>query len=627
MKLKKFLFLILSILLAGGVASAQEIEFPLSSNPVIKEYIQKNPASQHSNMRLRQNPIVLPFEDDFSSPGVYPNPQLWMDSDAYVNQTMCDNPISIGVVTFDGINKYGDPHDSTATSTSPVICDYLTSQPIDLATDTISDSLYFSFYYQPQGMGDEPEDGDSIVLQFYAFNGVDSFWTHIWVANGRSDSAFAAVRIKIDNPIFFWDGFKFRFYNYGTPNGNRDHWNIDYVKLKKNQTYNQSLNEITLVNPIRSYLKEFSAMPYSHYKTEFSNGQNSVVDTIHDLIRVYDFGGSTTLTLRSEITDGAGGFSTTLSSSSITVNTTFTDYDTLLNIPPNVFPITPAENANYFIKHYYSGTNAGDPFYPNDTSFYVQRFHNYYAYDDGTAESATGVHIAYTKYAYQFDVKQSDSLLGMSIYFNPWGKNVHQDLFTLNLWNSIGLGTNTDVQVHVSIDNKPANNGSINGFVDYYFDTAQWVNAGTHYIGIVQSSINEIGIGVDHNTDSHDKMFLNFNNQWVQSTINGSWMMRPIFGKKLTIGINEIASKNSHFDIFPNPSNDKFIIRHSVEKAGVAIVVSIFNILGEKIISETKNVNTDMQVDVHSLPSGIYFVNLADELNSFNEVKKLIIEH
>ena len=621
----KFFIAVLLLSIMVFCAVAQEIEFPLSSNPVIKEYLKKNPVAHQSQFRTTRSVLSLPFQDDFSGKGIFPNSQLWMDSDVFINQTYCDTPITIGVATFDGINKYGEPHDSNSTSATPVICDYLTSLPIDLSTVSAGDSVYFSFYYQPQGLGDEPEDGDSLVLQFYSFNGVDSAWVNIWVAGGTALTPFNEVRINLTNANYFWNGFQFRFYNYANPNGNRDHWNIDYVKLKANEFVTQPLKEIALLFPVQSYLEEFTAMPYAHYKSEFAAGRNPVKTNIDDDVRLYTFTGSTSLTLNDTVRNRAGAIIFT-GQSQPDLNPTQNTTDSFnIGLAPQLFDVTSGDMTDFTIRHSFSGLAAGDS--SNDKSDFTQHFYNYYSYDDGSAESATGVHVAYTKYAYQFDVKMADSLIGISIYFNPWGKNVHQDLFSLCLWNSLNLGSNTDVLIHQSIDNKPANNDSINGFVDYYFDTAQWVNAGTNYIGIIQSSINEIGIGVDHNTDAHSKMYLNYNNQWVQSTIKGSWMMRPIFNKKLTIGVNEIAQNKSQFDIFPNPTSGKFTIHASRLLKGAATEISIYNIVGEKVRTETINLNSAMQFDMSDFPSGLYFVHFIDELNLFSEVKKLVVQH
>jgi len=85
------------------------------------------------------------------------------------------------------------------------------------------------FLYQPGGLGDEPESPDSLGLEFK-----DSLneWHHIWSVPGRPDTAFQRVNFHVNDTNYLYAGFQFRFYNYATVNGNRDHWNLDYVILK-----------------------------------------------------------------------------------------------------------------------------------------------------------------------------------------------------------------------------------------------------------------------------------------------------------------------------------------------------------------------------------------------------------
>lgn len=604
---------------------AQETEVPLSCNPVIREYVRKHDIRPASNLRIRQSPLQLPFLDDFSRPGIYPKTEFWTDSDAFINQTYCDNPVTLGVATLDGIDKYGNPYDSLSFSTQPIICDYLTSQPVDLTTVTASDSVYFSFYYQPQGHGDEPEDIDSLVLQFYANNAGDSAWTNIWSMTGSANQPFMEVRIKLDSAVYFWGGFQFRFYNYATPNGNRDHWNIDYVKLKANETYNEPLKEITLVNPIVSYLKDYTAMPYSHYKHEVAAGNNPVNTSINDSVRLYTFTGTTSLALNDTVWRRDGSFLFGAQSAPDLNPAQNTTDNFQITLPPQLFDTTSGDMTDFTVKHSFSGLQAGDS--ANDASYFTQHFYNYYAYDDGTAESATGVHVADTKMAYQIDVKKADSLLGIQIYFNPWGINVHQDDFNLCLWSSIDTVGNTATLVHQSFNNFPANNDSINGFIDYWFDEPQWVNAGICYIGIVQVAVDEIGLGVDHNTDSHEKMYVNYFNHWYRSGIQGSWMMRPIFGKKLTIGINEIGSGFSSAEVFPNPAWSSVTIRN--HQRGIS-KIEIYNLVGELVLQSngnSKNPSGEITLDVSALPGGVYTVRMLDVLQGLPATGKLIIQH
>ncbi|HNB82749.1 MAG TPA: hypothetical protein PLP14_11650, partial [Chitinophagaceae bacterium] len=54
--------------------------------------------------------LVLPFIDDFSYPGPYPDATLWQDSGAYINNTMSATPMTRGMATLDGLNAHGRPY-------------------------------------------------------------------------------------------------------------------------------------------------------------------------------------------------------------------------------------------------------------------------------------------------------------------------------------------------------------------------------------------------------------------------------------------------------------------------------------------------------------------------------------
>ncbi|MGV2480783.1 UNVERIFIED_CONTAM: hypothetical protein IGO34_28745, partial [Salmonella enterica subsp. enterica serovar Weltevreden] len=89
----------------------------------------------------------------------------------YINHTSPIAPLSIGVATFDGLNKKGYPYNLTAPVSSSALADKLTSRPINLKSKRgvayqPSDSIYISFYYQAEGRGDSPEPNDSLSLDF-----------------------------------------------------------------------------------------------------------------------------------------------------------------------------------------------------------------------------------------------------------------------------------------------------------------------------------------------------------------------------------------------------------------------------------------------------------------------------
>jgi hypothetical protein len=151
---------------------AQEYISGLSTNPVLKEHlIKKQEQAHHKASEAVLQVLSLPFYDDFSDISVYPNPAIWYDDEAYINSDYGVLPINYGVATLDAIDANGDVYPEGGPF--PFIADRLTSHLIrlDSIVDqnyeiTPADSVYFSFYYQPQGRGITPAKYDSLVLEF-----------------------------------------------------------------------------------------------------------------------------------------------------------------------------------------------------------------------------------------------------------------------------------------------------------------------------------------------------------------------------------------------------------------------------------------------------------------------------
>ena len=279
-------------------------------------------------------------------------------------------------------------------------------------------------------------------------------------------------------------------------------------------------------------------------------------------------------------------------------------------------------NSRNHVKSYF--TNTGAPSNrDNDTSYFTQHFHNYYAYDDGTAEVAYGLTgNTDLALAYKFDVKMRDTLVGMQIYFNPVGVNVTNKLFSLTVWSSIDVTGNSAVKLYSRIDQKPGVNDSINGFKSYTFDTLLIVNAGTIYVGINQSEpATQYGVGLDRNTDSRGKMFYHLDGYWRQSSIKGSWMMRPIFGKKImVIGVDELTTNNFDFEVFPNPAKNYLTVRLPFQKT---VQMQVLDLVGKVLID--KKIEGENTISTENLTSGMYLLRIISP-NNFSSVKKFIIE-
>lgn len=201
----KYLFTILAIVFLMNAGFSQEILTGLSENPTLKKMAEKQqPAEMPKALKSSKieipKAVSLPFFDDFKQDGYYPDTSLWMDNYVFVNQDFPLFPPTWGAATFDAINQYGNLYGDA--NPLQFFADRLTSRPIRLDSVfgqqpralTPADSVYLSFYYQPQGVGNDPQPQDSLVLQFGYYTG--------GVVFDRVDSIAVPVSIYPVDTIF-----------------------------------------------------------------------------------------------------------------------------------------------------------------------------------------------------------------------------------------------------------------------------------------------------------------------------------------------------------------------------------------------------------------------------------------
>ena len=170
---KKYIITTL-VLLLGGYIQAQEIVTGLMSNPA-KQH--SKPAIELKTSKSTATPLSLPFFDDFSVHRIRPDQSKWADSYVFINKDFGIAPPNTGVATFDVLDQNGFVYNHA--STVPFVADMLTSLSIRLDSSftegaralSPADSVYLSFFYQPQGRGDKPETADSLLLQLGYPNG------------------------------------------------------------------------------------------------------------------------------------------------------------------------------------------------------------------------------------------------------------------------------------------------------------------------------------------------------------------------------------------------------------------------------------------------------------------------
>lgn len=155
-----------------GSLAAQEIMTGLFENPVIKEEISKKTHSEEPFRDGQAEELQLPFFEDFTGDNIFSDPARWSNSNVYINTNFPYRSANRGAATFDAIDRNGNLHSNA--STFPFLADSLVSLPIRLDSVfspearpvTTQDSVFFSFFYQPQGRGNNPEGQDSLALAF-----------------------------------------------------------------------------------------------------------------------------------------------------------------------------------------------------------------------------------------------------------------------------------------------------------------------------------------------------------------------------------------------------------------------------------------------------------------------------
>lgn len=558
--------------------------------------------------------LSLPFIDDFSQQYFYPDGSKWIDNNVYINSNYAVNPISYGVATFDGLDSTGYPYDFFDPE-SYGIADYLTSKTIDLTV--VTDSVFLSFYYQPKGVGNEPAPKDSLRLEF--FRKSDSTWVRKWAVPGSALAPFKKVMIPVDTS-FQNDAFQFRFKNYATLSGNVDHWNLDYVYLNDNRNHaDTALNDVALTRDFYNMLNEFTAMPYTHYILDSVGNMATAIDVEYrnnsDTLRAVYY-------KYKVIDDGGAGSSIVeypFGSSFKTVNpdSSRIEPQAVYDITNNsfYFPVDTAKTKVFQIKNYFSidGGSITDFNQNNDVVYSYQVFSNYYAYDDGSAEAAYGVEGIDSKLAHQFNIKKSDTLVALNMYFNPVTYDQSLKSFKLKIWASLS----PEIVIYEQSGYYNPLYSFTNELLKFNLDYPIYLPAGTYYFGYQNITVDYLRIGYDLNNDNSNRVFFNVEGIWENATYAGSLMIHPVFKyDDAIVSVNEITEADSKKLIYPNPSAGIIFI-NSISP----VEVVVYDIFGKKLMELPKAVyNT---IDLSRLSNGVYILNISD--NNQTQIEKIII--
>ena len=446
--------------------------------------------------------LTLPFFDDFSSSKVYPDSTLWADFNVYVNAGFPLNTVTRNGATFDVLDEHGRVYDYAISN--PFIAEYLTSNAIRLDSVfmpepralTPADSLYLSFFYQPQGNGNAPEAQDSLVLEFGLPNDIDTLWHHVWSVPGQTLAKFLEendgvyfkqVMIPITDTAYFKPDFCFRFYNYAsivsnaqpTSRGNEDNWNIDFVYLNYGRSVNDiSYPKISLTGQGPSFLNRYRSMPYKHYRAnpttniteKFELKVSNLDNQPHQLNHRYtvdQVNGNQHYEYESHRPFDIAPLTYSQSDTAMVAQLFSMDYD--------------RDSTSFIIRQYVSDPTSNPPL--EDSLVYEQGFYNYFAYDDGIPELGFGVEPSPGgAFAVKFELNELDTLRGVQILFNHTLNDANDQYFDIVVWKD-NNGKPGD-EVYRLTNRRPQWEDQIYKFGYYKFNQRIRL-AGVFYIGIV----------------------------------------------------------------------------------------------------------------------------------------------
>ncbi len=595
---KRWLIYILLIMLPVTRAGSQEIVTGLLSNRRLADFNNKPQLKEAKS----DDTLLLPFTDDFSRDSLYPSPDKWSDRQVFVNNTYSVKQRSPGIATFDCLDETGKLY--AEATTAVFASDRLTSQPIDLAS-LPGDSTYLSFLYEAGGIADMPERDDSLTLSFWAPE--EKQWYSVWKTGGEPTDGFRTVMIPVKDPRYLRKGFRFMFTGYASLSGvvsepsragNADQWNIDHVMLNKGRSRNDTvLHDVALTLPQKSLVKEYESMPWRHFRQAY-------LSVMSPTVVIYYRNNDTivrNVTRHITIKD-------------ILKNVVVRDFDAgATNVPPQssmqydapllyTFNSSSADSALFLV----TVSLITDDFDPksNDTLRYYQRFGNYFAIDDGSAEAGYGIDGQGSRnamVALRFRSFIADSVKALNICFNDAYGNANQIGFDIMVW----ADDNGKPGLLLGSTEGPvaATGTDLNGFVTYPFDKPVSVT-GNFWIGWKQKRDIFLNAGLDMNTSPSARQYYSLSGSWEPSQAPGVVMMRPVMkGEGSSTSSDEGTLLNDLFRIYPNPTDGRTTLLAS-DRAPDDFFIDVVSMTGARVMSLDRTVNPDFS----SLAAGNYMI-------------------
>jgi hypothetical protein len=597
-------------------------------------------------------PLKPPLMEDFSYEGPWPDPNLWMEKDVFINQRLGQDAPGIGVATFDGLTAGGRARGG-GFGTS----DTLTSNFIDLSAYGATSNVYLSFFLQAKGLGIQPSFRDSLILQFKNAQGQwQSVVNRAGIAGGVTGNQsppfeFIPQRIRLQ---YLHDQFQFRFINYSNRRGLEGLWHLDYVRLSDTGIPEGSFEDVAFTKKPPYLFDKFTCVPIKQFRAQpasfFSNSFS---------IGVYNHFPSRV----------------TISPSSLRIYEKITmqvleEKPTLLEVPPvvpfnqrdldpgvynftNLFPINVALNklneiidlsdsfefeTSYALSQSIELGNNFLPTLANNTTQIVTEVKDYYAYDDGSAErviianNSSGPQI---RVAVRFPIYVPDTLRGIQIHFPRYGVP-NNARFNLYLWEN---SLDEEPIASLTFQNPAFGDefyGKRDAFSTYVFrDSPESppkpisLSPGVFFVGWEQiGRSGEVAIGYDTNTNSLEDVFFNIGLGWenfsdAPTAAPGSIMIRPLMSSEVIFPtlIKELDRETMDINVFPNPSKGVLFISFPVDIELSSLQMELMGPTGQIVLKDKGKES----IDLSNFPKGLYYLRIYNSKGIQWTTKKIIL--
>lgn len=563
-----------------------------------------------------QTPDTL-FFDDFARYKNRLDTLKWEPrSTVYVNDHYSKNPVSKNIATFNGVSSTGQLSQSNVLSNAGV--DTLTSRPLNTANYTISDSVYLKFYLQTGGIGDAPVPSTSRPAYFEVeFKDANGNWVQVSRINpppfSQRTLAFKPYAFALNGAQFFHANFQFRFRSFGNKRISQDTWNLDYITLVAQYRKSRSGFDVMTSRRVSSLLERYTAMPIHQFLVNIAGELNDSVFTTLNNYENQPRGISTTSSI--QIGNNAP---LPFATHQIPIQPNFLQYD--------LFPDKPAASifaglsgfqtikSSVFVN---SRENPSSETVLNDTISRTTLLHDFYAYDDGSAESVISVLFGQGaqvgQVAQQFYLNQDDRVKSIMVYLPKYG-NTKNTRVTFKLWNVDSNGIPATPEIFSTVFVVP-DLAQLNNWFVIPVDPSVRVSNSFFAGWSITATQPFFSLGLDLNQNTPVR-FNDFATNWITEN-EGTLMLRVALNNNIT-GLGEtVGPMAAKTRLYPNPASDFVMLEGDFEH--VKLMTSTGQVLLEK-----RAASPGLRLDTRHLKPGFYLVQL--QKAGRIETHKLIIQ-